>query len=100
VRAERLALQSELLHAATGGELTVKEVFGAPPSGMFLVRANSMPEAVALARGCPHLKYGGSVSVYEVDTDHEDRVRGLTGPQSMGPRLSVLPFAAFIVQHP
>ncbi len=34
--------------------------------GMFTVRAESYEAAVALARLCPHLEYGGSVSVRQV----------------------------------
>lgn len=34
--------------------------------GMFTIRAESYEAAVALARRCPHLEYGGSVSVRQV----------------------------------
>lgn len=34
--------------------------------GMFAVRAESYDEALAVARDCPHLRYGGSVSVRQV----------------------------------
>jgi len=34
--------------------------------GMFTVRAGSYEEALAVARNCPHLRYGGSVSVRRV----------------------------------
>jgi hypothetical protein len=34
--------------------------------GMFAVRASSYEAAMAIARACPHLKYGGSVSVRQV----------------------------------
>jgi hypothetical protein len=34
--------------------------------GMFTLRADSYEAAVALAEGCPHLRYGGSVSVRQV----------------------------------
>jgi hypothetical protein len=34
-------------------------------SGYTVIKANSLDEAVSLARGCPVLKAGGKVSVYE-----------------------------------
>jgi hypothetical protein len=81
VRGERLAPKTELVQGTVGGgEPTVREVLGAPPSGFLLVRANSLPEAVALARACPHLRYGGSVTVHEVDTPESARRSGATGP--------------------
>lgn len=36
-------------------------------SGFFQVRASSMKEAEQLAETCPHLKYGGSVEVRQID---------------------------------
>jgi len=36
------------------------------PSGFFLLRARDLDEALAIARSCPHLKHGGSVSVRPV----------------------------------
>lgn len=38
-----------------------------PISGFFLVRAGGYDEAVALARGHPHVAYGGIIEVREVD---------------------------------
>jgi hypothetical protein len=35
--------------------------------GFFLVRAGSLDEAETLARGCPHLRHGGTIAVREVD---------------------------------
>ena len=34
--------------------------------GMFALRVDSYEEALAIARDCPHLRYGGSVSVRQV----------------------------------
>jgi len=36
--------------------------------GMFALRATSYQEAVAIARACPHLRYGGSISVRRLAT--------------------------------
>ena len=36
--------------------------------GMFAIRATSYEEAMAIARDCPHLDYGGTVSVRQVGT--------------------------------
>jgi len=35
-------------------------------SGYFLIRASSLSEAEAIARGCPHLRHGGTVEVREI----------------------------------
>jgi len=40
-----------------------KEIFG----GFFTVRAANYEEALKLAEGCPHLDYGGSVEVREIE---------------------------------
>jgi hypothetical protein len=37
------------------------------PTGFFLVRARSLAEAEAIARTCPHLRYGGRVTVRPID---------------------------------
>ncbi len=58
VGAERLGSEHRLLGDA-GPE--------APPRGYFLVRASGMDEALEIARTCPHLRHGGSVTVQPVD---------------------------------
>jgi hypothetical protein len=40
-----------------------KEVLG----GYFIVEASSYDEAVEIARGCPHLDYGGRIEVRQID---------------------------------
>jgi hypothetical protein len=37
------------------------------PTGFFLLRAASLAEAEAIARTCPHLRYGGRVTVRPID---------------------------------
>jgi len=41
-----------------------KEVLG----GYYIVSAANYDEAVALARDCPHLEYGGTIEVREIDS--------------------------------
>jgi hypothetical protein len=41
-----------------------KEVMG----GYYAIRAASYDEAVEIARGCPHLDYGGTIEVRAIDT--------------------------------
>lgn len=36
-------------------------------AGYFIISAGSTPEALAIARECPHLRYGGRVVVREID---------------------------------
>ena len=53
--------------AGTAEAVSVDEV--ASPDflvGMFALRVDSYEEALAIARDCPHLRYGGSVSVRQV----------------------------------
>jgi hypothetical protein len=71
----RLAAAGRLLNAARlddarpslsweGGAVALAhEAPGAGVSGFFLIRAQDEQEALALARDCPHLKYGGRVEV-------------------------------------
>ncbi len=37
-----------------------------PLGGLFIVRANTWEEAMAIARSCPHLRHGGLVAVREI----------------------------------
>jgi hypothetical protein len=50
--------------SVTDGPFTEgKEVFG----GFFTVKAGSLDEAVRLAESCPHLDFGGSLEVREIE---------------------------------
>ena len=40
-----------------------KEIVG----GYFQIRAASYEEAVEIAEGCPHLEFGGSIEIREID---------------------------------
>jgi len=60
VRGEKLGAETTELGAITP-EARVN------PSGFFLIRARSLDEATALARGCPHLRRGGSITIRNVD---------------------------------
>src|SRR5262245_44887459 len=53
-RAEKLGDESTVLGRAAGPDTDT--------SGIFLIRAGSMEEAVALARNCPHLRHGGRIT--------------------------------------
>ena len=71
--AGRLHREGRLLGAEKlGGHALVLEAGGLAssvegPQGYFLVRARSLEEARAIARGCPHLGHGGRVTVQVVD---------------------------------
>lgn len=45
-----------------------KEMIG----GFFMLEARDYREAEELARGCPHLEYGGRIEIREVDEIHRD----------------------------
>lgn len=38
---------------------------GSAATGYSIIQANSLDTAVELAKGCPHWKFGGEISVYE-----------------------------------
>jgi hypothetical protein len=59
VRAEKLGDESRVLGAGPGT--------AADASGVFLIRAASMDAAMAVARECPHLRHGGSITIRGVD---------------------------------
>jgi hypothetical protein len=40
---------------------------GPSPTGFFIVAAGDESEALAIARTCPHLRYGGSISVRPIE---------------------------------
>jgi hypothetical protein len=59
VRAERLGSETRTLGSRQTGATDT--------SGFFLIRAATIAEATALARECPHLRHGGTVTVRSVD---------------------------------
>lgn len=38
---------------------------GTPATGYSIIKADSLDSAVSLAKGCPHWRHGGQISVYE-----------------------------------
>ncbi len=54
-----------------GGRITVSrdrlEQAQTPIAGYFLIRANDYDHAMSVAGGCPHLKYGGSIEVRQIE---------------------------------
>lgn len=67
VMAEELDLQDSALLARSGDTLTISpgdvQTVAGRLAGLFIVRAGTMQEAAAIARQCPHLKYGGRVAL-------------------------------------
>ena len=67
---EELKPESRLLRAV-GGHVAVSESLPGQAEGViagyFLIRAEDYNHAAALARRCPHLKYGGSVEVRQIN---------------------------------
>jgi hypothetical protein len=60
VSAEKLAPDARLLGGG-GADSALPEALG-----YFLVRAPSLQDALAIARGCPHLRHGGRVAVQAI----------------------------------
>ena len=49
-----------------GSDGTVSDgAVGTPATGYSIVQADSLDEAVTLAKGCPHWQHAGQISVYE-----------------------------------
>ena len=60
VAGEKLAAREWILGA--GGSAGQQE-----PAGFFIIAARTDDEALAIARSCPHLRYGGTVAVRPVE---------------------------------
>lgn len=58
-----LRKEGKELRVTDGPFTETKEVIG----GYYAVRADSYDDAVAVSRGCPHLDYGGTIEVREVE---------------------------------
>ena len=58
-----LRREDEDLRVTDGPYAETKEVIG----GYYAVRATDYGHAVAIASGCPHLDYGGTIEVRQVD---------------------------------
>jgi len=71
VGGDKLAEHGGKLLRGSAGKLIItdgpfaeaKEVLG----GYFVINANSLDEAVELSKSCPHIKYGSSIQVRQVD---------------------------------
>ena len=67
VMGEELDLEDAAVFVRSGSAVTVSpgdvESVAGSLTGLFIVRAASGEEAFALARQCPHLKYGGRVAL-------------------------------------
>lgn len=64
---ERLANSGADLQTVAGPEIP----WTSQPSslrGFFIVSAKDLPDAIQIARTCPHLKYGGRIEVRPIDT--------------------------------
>lgn len=62
VSAEKLQAAAIVLGPSPGAGAVSSE-----PSGFFVIRAESVDAAVAIARDCPHLRHGGTVVVRPID---------------------------------
>ena len=68
--AEKLKDAGARLNRRGGQLLNTELVFGSEEysiAGFFLIRADTMEEALTIGRTCPHLSYGGVVEVREID---------------------------------
>jgi hypothetical protein len=67
ITGEKLDDQAAVLARAGDGETGASPGLGSI-AGLFIVRANDLESALALARTCPHVRHGGSVVVRPVET--------------------------------
>jgi hypothetical protein len=70
VTGERLNNETRILRSV-GGQVVVSEQPSCSSesviAGYFLIQARDYEQAQAIARGCPHLKYGGSIEIRQID---------------------------------
>ena len=70
VGGEKLKDEARVLRAA-GDKLDVaagsESDAGSGVSGYFIIRARDYEHAVSIARGCPHLKHGGTIEIRQID---------------------------------
>lgn len=68
--AEKLKAETRLL-ALADGRTSVSESSAGPAesviAGYFLIQAADYQHAITIASGCPHLKYGGTVEIRQID---------------------------------
>jgi hypothetical protein len=70
ITGEKLKYDGLVLRVANG-HLETRELAGEPRNialgGYFLIAAKDLEEASRIAASCPHLKYGGTIAVREID---------------------------------
>ncbi|MGH7495116.1 MAG: YciI family protein [bacterium] len=70
VTGEKLKYDGRILRLASG-RLEIGALAGEPRNvalgGYFLIAAKNLEEAASVAASCPHLKYGGTIAVREID---------------------------------
>lgn len=70
VSGEKLKYEGRVMRLASGG-LEIGGLTGEPRNaalgGYFLIAAKNLEEAARIAASCPHLKYGGTIAVREID---------------------------------
>ena len=59
---KQLAMQDGELRITDGPFAEVKEILG----GYFAITAENYDDAVELSKDCPHLKYGGTINIREI----------------------------------
>ena len=70
VDGEKLRREARILRGADAGAVVSEERSEASQdaiAGYFLIEARSYEQAVKVAEGCPHLKYGGTIEVRQID---------------------------------
>ncbi|HKO98440.1 MAG TPA: hypothetical protein VJU86_15695 [Pyrinomonadaceae bacterium] len=70
VDGEKLKEESRILSVVDGRPVASENALDlnrASIAGYFLIRAQSYEQAIKFAESCPHLKYGGSIEVRELD---------------------------------
>ncbi|HEX7177692.1 MAG TPA: hypothetical protein VF240_20705 [Pyrinomonadaceae bacterium] len=70
VDGEKLRREARILRAADGSAAVSEERSEASQdaiAGYFLIEAQNYEQAVKVAEGCPHLKYGGTIEIRQID---------------------------------
>ncbi len=68
VTGEKLGTDGQILMKSNDGTAAQEiDIAAEILSGFFIIQAQDYKEAIAIASGCPHLKYGGKIEVRRID---------------------------------
>jgi hypothetical protein len=67
VGGEKLKDEARVLTVTDGRVAVIESLPDNPIAGYFLIRAQDFRQATAIAQDCPHLRYGGTIEVRQIE---------------------------------